>query len=816
MKRILSLLLALVLALGLAACGNAGETPASQTPAPATEQPTAQPEPSPEAPPASPAEPTPEPTPTPPPFQTYVYEEGGLTIGVPWSLPAEPEKTDKGIVFADPEGEWTVRFEPLSVKDTPYRVNNTIADVQRMIGFDYYQDVRIEEIDLAGYAAKRLSFSRNPDWVEASMSYTALDYTEAHCILLVDYTDVVVASFGGMLIDVSAPEKTKSDIRPILEDPDVQTLLENLEFAAPETEKTASIPGITLKVPIRWDVADNGETTLWASFQGEPDVTIFFLGSIYKDPQEAASVIGGEVRTLDIGGRTWYAGVNRSELSGNVSYELKLLTDFTQYHALEVKVSLHKADEAGHWAFAESDTLRGILESLELDPEAYHDPEKDRMDTSGFAFANSDRGYLIDAYTGTDTDIIIPAVIGETQLVGIKTDVFKDNTELKSVIIQEGIRFIEYGAFRNCTALETVVLPSSLVRIGDYAFEGCSSLREVRFSEGLLEIDSYAFHDCSALSDVRLPESFIWAGENAFLGAGDGSGSFIAPATGVFFGRGALAESRFDTVEFGPEAVLSESSILADAIVNRVVIGSGCAELGNYFMRAIVQDGEDSPLFAPLTVELNGVEKIGEEAFSCRKGLTRIDLSGVKEMGRNAFEYTGLVNIVVPESLKEIPEGAFRYCADARSITLEEGVERIATYAFEGCGERPGDGYLYYLTEEEARAYGDKIQPNGSPDFSIAVNIYLPSTLQYVDDCAFYCMSIDGVYMLWCTEPDMLPEFHEDAIYACSVHQIYFTEETINNYGDELDDRVEQISAVGRRAWYYYDAKPYWSAESLD
>ncbi|MBR3475261.1 MAG: leucine-rich repeat domain-containing protein [Oscillospiraceae bacterium] len=816
MKRILSLLLALLLVLGLAACSFPDGNPGFQNPKLSSENPEAQPETS------SAQEPAPEsasePSPTPPPFQTYVYEEGGLSIGVPWSLPAEPEKTDKGIVFADPEGEWTVRFEPLSVKDTPYRVNNTTADVQRMLDFGYYQDVQIEEIDLAGYAAKRLSFSRNPDWVEASMGYTALDYTEAHCILLVDYTDVVVANFGGLLIDVSAPEKTMSDIRPILEDPDVKILLENLEFAAPATEKTASIPGITVKVPIRWDVGDDGKTTLWASFRGDPKVTVFFTSSIYQDPREGASYIGSEVKTLDIGGRAWYAGVSHSQLSSSDTWQLEMLTDFTQFHALKVTASLYQGSEADHWAFAESDTLRGILESLELDPEAFQDPEKDRMDTSGFECNNVGE---ISAYTGSESEITIPAVIGQNEIAGVNTDVFKGNAELRSVTLQEGIRYIDYGAFRDCPNLETVVLPNSLTHVDSYAFSGCSSLREVRFGEGLLTIDTYAFENCSALGDVNLPASLVMVGENAFNGAGSGQGSFSAPAEGVVYGKNALARTHFDTVEFGPNADLSADWILGDAYVNRVVIGSGCQALGAAFMTSPIYNDEEGMWHYtadPVTVELNGVEKIGERAFQGRLGLTEIDLTGLTEMGSSAFDNTGLVNIVVPGSLKEIPESAFNCCPDVQTITLEEGVERVGAYAFQQCGRRYPDRWsLRYFTEEEAAEYGDRIVPNGSPDFDIAVTIYLPSTLQYADSWSFSCMFINGLYMLWCTEPDMLPDFHEEAFSACEyIHQFYFTQETIEQYGDELDRRLNELEDVGEPAWYYEGKEPYWAAEKIN
>lgn len=809
MKRFLTLLLALLMVLQLAACG--APAPAEEPSAPA---PAADPTPAGETVPA----PTAEPEPTPPPFQTYVYEEGGLTIGVPLTLPAEPEKTDKGIVFADPEGLWTVRFEPLTVEETPHRVNNTTVEVQRFLDFGYYQDVQVEDFSLGGYPGKRLSFSRNPDWVEASMGYTASSFTEPHCIILLDYTDVVIANYGGLMIDVSAPEKSTGSIQPILEDPDVRTLLENLQFAEPSTGKVASIPGVKVTVPIRWSVGDDGKTTLWASFSGDPNVTIFFGSSIYDDPQEAVSTVGGESRTLDYGGRSWYAGVSHSELSTADFYELQLFTAFTQFHAMEVKVRLHDADEAEHWAFAESEILRGILDSLELDPESFQDPEKDRMDSSGFECNNINE---VSEYTGTEGEVTVPAVIGSNQIYGIQSGAFDHNEVLTRVTIQEGIEYLEYGCFEGCPNLEVVVLPSSVTYIGPRAFQDCASLREVRFSEGLTGIDSEAFRNCTALSSVTLPSTVEAVGDNAFRGVGDGNGSFKAPATGTVYGKNALAECRFQSVEFGPEADLSRDWILGDARVGKVVIGSGCAAIGNSFMTSPIYNDDEGMWHytnEPVTVELGGVKKIGEYAFRGREGLKEIDLAGVEEMGKNAFEATGLENIVVPGSLKEIPESAFSNCKDCASITLEEGVERVGAYAFQECGRRYPDKWsLRYFTEEEAKEYGDRIVPNGSPDFDIAQTIYLPSTLQYVDEWGFSCLFINGLYMLWCTEPDMLPEFHEEAFYACKhIFQFYFTEETIAQYGDELDQRLSELEDVDEPAWYYEGYEPYWAAEKIN
>ena len=807
MKRFLTLLLALLLVLQLAACGSGG-----------TEQPAPGGEPGGSGtdaePPAESGEPAAE---TIPPHQTYVYEDAGLTIAVPLSLPAEPEILDNGVLFRDPEGEWTVRFEPMSVSETPHRLNNSTVAVQSLLDFGYYEDVQIEDLSLGGYSGKKLSFSRNPDWVEREQGYTSF-YTEPHCLMILDFKDVVVANYGGLFIDIAAPEDSRGAIGPILNDPDVKLLTEYLQFAAPSTETLNSIPGLSASFPIRWSIGNDGQSTLWGSSSGDLKGTLFLTSSIYNDPVQAAGFVSQDYRTLDFGGRTWYAAADHVQMSTSDYYMLQLFTEFTQYHALQAKITAVDKDADELWALLETGPFRAVLESVQTDPASFHDPEKDRMDASGFECNNINE---ISAYTGSDTDLVIPAVIGDNQIVGVNTNLFKGNSTIKSVRLEEGIQYIEYGAFENCTALETVVLPNSLTYIDTSAFAGCTGLRSVSFGENLQVIGSDAFENCSALASVSLPESVIRIGNGAFYQVGDGSGSFRCPADGAKYEASCLCRSNFDSVEIGPNADLSDHHILSEALLNRLTIGDGCKELGEYFLLCPTYNDSTGMwhyVSTPLSVSFTGVEKIGAYAFMGREGLQAVDLSGCRELGVSAFNETGLVTITIPGTVKEVPESCFSNCPNVMTITLEEGVETVGPWAFSECGRiYPEQWSLNYLTEEEAASFGDKAVPNGSPDYDKAVNIYLPSTLISADDMSFSLMFIDGLYMLWCTEPEMLPAFHVDAFYRCRyIYQFYFTEETIEKYGDELDNRLNELSDVGTPAWYFTgDETPYWSLDPL-
>ena len=63
------------------------------------------------------------------------------------------------------------------------------------------------------------------------------------------------------------------------------------------------------------------------------------------------------------------------------------------------------------------------------------------------------------------------------------------STQLKEVIIPEGITSIEQNAFEGCISLESITLPSSIKYIGPNAFADCKDLKEVVLPDSISDID---------------------------------------------------------------------------------------------------------------------------------------------------------------------------------------------------------------------------------------------------------------------------------------------------------------------------------------
>lgn len=91
-------------------------------------------------------------------------------------------------------------------------------------------------------------------------------------------------------------------------------------------------------------------------------------------------------------------------------------------------------------------------------------------------------------------------------------------TNLKDVIIPEGVTSIGSGAFASCGNMKNVQFPSTLKTIGLSAFGSCSSLTSLELPDGLQRIEGSAFSSCSGINEVVIPGATTYIGDYAFSG----------------------------------------------------------------------------------------------------------------------------------------------------------------------------------------------------------------------------------------------------------------------------------------------------------
>lgn len=225
-------------------------------------------------------------------------------------------------------------------------------------------------------------------------------------------------------------------------------------------------------------------------------------------------------------------------------------------------------------------------------------------------------GTTLVKYNGHQADITVPDFVTK-----IGKDAFSENVSLRSVVLLDGVKYIDYAAFENCTNLQTVSLPESVRAIGSSAFSGCTSLYSISLSKKIDSIGSGAFAGCTSLSNVHISNS------NPFFTCQDG---VIYSADGHVI------------IQY-----------LAGRPASTYSFPSSCEEINEY-------------------------------AFWGASNLTGVAISSkVKEIPEYAFSNCpGLTTVVIPNSVTRINAYAFSDCVNLQSAIIPRSVGYIDDNAF--------------------------------------------------------------------------------------------------------------------------------------
>lgn len=120
------------------------------------------------------------------------------------------------------------------------------------------------------------------------------------------------------------------------------------------------------------------------------------------------------------------------------------------------------------------------------------------------------------------TSVIIPEGV---KSIGVSA--FEGCSSLESVIIPESVETLGKNAFNCCTSLSATEIPGTIKTIGEKTFANCTNLSEITINEGVEIIKDYAFSNNDALSEVHLPSTVTVLASNAFSSGG---------VTDIYFG----------------------------------------------------------------------------------------------------------------------------------------------------------------------------------------------------------------------------------------------------------------------------------------
>lgn len=403
--------------------------------------------------------------------------------------------------------------------------------------------------------------------------------------------------------------------------------------------------------------------------------------------------------------------------------------------------------------------------------------DTDATPASSFTYEIREEGVRITAFTGNETEVIVPAVIERKPVYEIYSGAFRDNRALTAVTLKEGIVTIEREAFSGCSYLLSVTLPDSLERIESSAFRECSSLQSVTlpasiayvgdsafaknvclnelvFTEGRkdAEIGDDAFNGCKSLTSLYLPGNVIKIGRGAFGGCESireltiiGNNAVIASS--AFAGCKSLQSLIIHSAEEIEREAFKECVSLQNAVLPEGLtsIGDnafgGCKNLITVALPSSIQRIGDSAFAGDTSISSVTFGKgdsdasLGSDVFDGCIGITAIDLPGnYLSIGRGAFRNcSGMVSFKwgdsgVAYANQSLGGGALQNCSSLSSITLSPNLESIGNAAFSKCTSLQSINIPEGVTKIDSEAFRD------CSGLSV---VTIPGTVEVIGDSSF-------------------------------------------------------------------------------
>ena len=129
-------------------------------------------------------------------------------------------------------------------------------------------------------------------------------------------------------------------------------------------------------------------------------------------------------------------------------------------------------------------------------------------------------GYVFGAPSHYDNGEYVPTNLKEVTVTGsanIATRAFYYCNYLNIINLSNEVKEIGDFAFENCENLFSITIPSGLTKINTGTFWFCRSIASIAIPDNVNTISNYAFNNCSRLDSVVIPESVVTIGEYTFI-----------------------------------------------------------------------------------------------------------------------------------------------------------------------------------------------------------------------------------------------------------------------------------------------------------
>ena len=349
--------------------------------------------------------------------------------------------------------------------------------------------VRIKTNPAAVYVPNAL------DWSELSVeSYHSSGNTNA--VSNFTFPDVDVSTVGTKTVKLSYKTYSVPVEITVKEDTVLELTKFNLRdhYLLNETLEIYSVTAV-------WDSGKNETLTSGFDVSGFDSATpgTKELTISYKGAATTKSIYVAATATLTIDGAKteYYIGDDFESANGIITYD-----DGEEESVYELIYSGFDNTIAGEQVITA--TVRGLSTTYTVHvSDTVTANIGANVETDAIASLNLITGLLTVSGTGDTKDIDTPSYFGG----GIFDGKGDHSSQVKKIVVQEGITGLIGACFYGMSNVTEVSLPSTLKTIGQSCFSGCSLITTLLLPEGLETLQGGCFYNCSGLTELTLPSS---------------------------------------------------------------------------------------------------------------------------------------------------------------------------------------------------------------------------------------------------------------------------------------------------------------------
>ena len=369
----------------------------------------------------------------------------------------------------------------------------------------------------------------------------------------------------------------------------------------------------------------------------------------------------------------------------------------------------------------------------------------------------------------------VKKVVIEDGVTSIGNSAFDSCRNLTSVTIPDSVTSIGKDAFEACNSLSSITLSNNITSIGDAAFYDCSNLKSITIPDSVTSIESAVFYNCTSLTSITIPNSVTSIGSYAFSDCSSLTSitipdSVTSIGTRVFYNCTSLTSITIpDSVtSIGYNVFESCSSLTSITIPKSVtIIGSGVFDKCNN-LTIYLESG------STLTSNALGVDESKIVSYWNEDNLTwKLDANGTLTIsGTGAmkdYDYDSNPSPVYNNS-------------DVKKIVIEDGVTSIGNFAFHSCSSLPS-----ITIPDSVTSIGD----SAFSDCNSLTSITIPDSVTSIGEWAFSCCGLTSI-----TIPSSVTSIGRYAFYKCTGLTSITIPDSVTSIGDSAFSNCNSLKTI--------------------